>query len=82
MRVVLHGLRYRLWARLLHRFNLHHTRLIGPLAPDGGLVERCEWCGLSRSWGRNARPGTGTPVPGEERLDDDWGEQWGSVSGI
>jgi hypothetical protein len=42
---------YRKWARLLHRFNLHHTRHIGPLEPGGGFVERCEWCGISRAYG-------------------------------
>ena len=38
---------YRHWARLLHRFNLHHTRTLGPLEPGGGYFDRCEWCGLS-----------------------------------
>jgi len=46
------GFRYRVWSRLLHRFSLHHTRTYGPLEPDGGYLERCEWCGLHRSWGR------------------------------
>lgn len=45
------GARYRAWSRLLHRFNLHHTRRIGPLVDDDGdaaYVVRCEWCGLSQ----------------------------------
>ncbi len=45
-----HG--YRPWARLLHRFGLHHTRRIGPLESEWqgrmDYVIRCEWCGLSR----------------------------------
>ncbi len=40
-----HG--YRAWARLLHRFNLHHSRRCGPMQ-DGRLLHRCEWCGMSR----------------------------------
>jgi hypothetical protein len=43
---------YRPLQRLMHRFHLHHTRVMGPLMPGGGYVEKCEWCGLSRSWGR------------------------------
>lgn len=43
---------YRRRQRLMHRFHLHHTRVIGPLQPDGGYVEKCDWCGISRSWGR------------------------------
>lgn len=42
-----HGLRYRLAARALHRFNLHHSRRIGPME-DGRFIHRCDWCGLSR----------------------------------
>lgn len=38
---------YRPWARLLHRFNLHHSRTIGPME-DGCSLHRCEWCGMSR----------------------------------
>ncbi len=38
---------YRPWARLLHRFNLHHTRQIGPME-DGAIIHRCDWCGASR----------------------------------
>lgn len=49
---VVRGFAYRLWARLLHRFHLHHACVRGPLQPEGGYVERCDWCGLSRSWGR------------------------------
>lgn len=48
----LRGARYRAWARLLHRLNLHHTRRIGPLIDDegdGAYLIRCEWCGLSMS---------------------------------
>lgn len=46
------GWRYRLWSRLLHRFNLHHTTRIGPLVDEDGdsaYVIRCEWCGLGRT---------------------------------
>lgn len=43
----LRGLRYRIWARLLHRFNLHHTRRSGPME-DGAYLHRCDWCGVSR----------------------------------
>lgn len=42
------GARYRAWARLLHRFNLHHTKRIGPME-DGRFLHRCEWCGLRRT---------------------------------
>jgi hypothetical protein len=54
-------LRYRSWQRLLHRFHLHHTRTMGPLQPGGGYVERCNWCGISRGWGRDDEkvPGDG-----------------------
>lgn len=45
----LRGSIYRGSARLLHRFDFHHTRRIGPLAPDGVIVHRCEWCGVSRT---------------------------------
>lgn len=38
---------YRHWARLLHALNLHHSRRYGPME-DGSILERCEWCGLSR----------------------------------
>lgn len=45
-----YGFFYRAWSRLLHRFNLHHTREIGPI--EDGLasvtITRCEWCGLSK----------------------------------
>jgi hypothetical protein len=40
---------YRPFARLLHRFNLHHTKRIGPLEPTGDYVHKCEWCGVSRT---------------------------------
>jgi hypothetical protein len=39
---------YRPLARLLHRFDLHHTVRMGPLE-DGVTVHRCEWCGVSRT---------------------------------
>ncbi len=38
---------YQPWARLLHRFSLHHTRTFGPM-DDGALLIRCEWCGVQR----------------------------------
>jgi hypothetical protein len=38
---------YRPWARLLHRFDLHHTKRIGPIG-DGEIIHKCEWCGISR----------------------------------
>lgn len=38
---------YRFAMRLMHRFNLHHTRAIGPLE-DGRTLHRCEWCGVHR----------------------------------
>ena len=38
---------YRSVKRLMHRFDLHHTKRIGPL-DDGRTVHRCEWCGVSR----------------------------------
>jgi len=44
------GLLYRIRSRILHRFNFHHTVIIGPLYPDGGYVERCNWCGISRKF--------------------------------
>jgi hypothetical protein len=47
--VSLRGSIYRGTARLMHRFDFHHTRRIGPLAPDGVIVHRCEWCGVSRT---------------------------------
>lgn len=43
-----HGARYRALARLLHRFNLHHTRRSGPME-DGAYLHRCDWCGLRRT---------------------------------
>lgn len=45
----LRGKRYRAWSRLLHRFNLHHTRRIGPLEDedgDGVYIIKCDWCGM------------------------------------
>jgi hypothetical protein len=42
-----YGFFYRLWSRALHRFNLHHTRRVGPMQ-DGAYLHRCEWCGVSR----------------------------------
>lgn len=39
---------YRPWAKLLHHFDLHHTRRIGPME-DGVIIHRCEWCGVSRT---------------------------------
>ena len=59
--VTLRGRFYRAKSRLMHRFNLHHTRRIGPLEPHGGMVEKCDWCGLSRSippWEVEGRPPT------------------------
>lgn len=38
---------YRVKSRLLHRFNLHHTRRLGPM-PDGVYLHRCDWCGMTR----------------------------------
>jgi hypothetical protein len=38
---------YRVSARVLHRFNLHHTQRHGPME-DGAYLHRCEWCGLHR----------------------------------
>ncbi len=38
---------YRHWAKLLHRFSLHHTERIGPVE-DGSILEKCNWCGISR----------------------------------
>jgi hypothetical protein len=56
---MLKGMPYRVWSRTLHRFNLHHTRVIGPLEPDWSFVERCDWCGLSRSYGGTKRKAEG-----------------------
>lgn len=36
---------YRPFQRLIHRYNWHHTRVIGPL-DDGSIQHWCEWCGL------------------------------------
>jgi hypothetical protein len=52
-----YGLRYRTVARLLHRFDLHHTRR--SVLPDGRIGHRCTWCGVSR---------TETPMWMTERL--------------
>ena len=43
-----YGFFYQRWSRLLHRFDFHQTRRIGPLE-DGAIVHRCEWCGVSRT---------------------------------
>ncbi len=48
--MALRGLRYRTVARLLHHFDLHHTRRIGPLEDSDGdwvIGRRCEWCGIA-----------------------------------
>jgi hypothetical protein len=47
MRTLWRRVGYRPWARLLHHFDLHHTRRIGPME-DGATIHRCEWCGASR----------------------------------
>ena len=48
LRARLRGRAYRFTAKLLHRFDLHHTRRIGPLE-DGVTIHRCDWCGVSRT---------------------------------
>lgn len=37
---------YRSWARLLHRFDLHHTR---SHMIDDTVLTKCDWCGLAQS---------------------------------
>ena len=37
------GFIYRGWSRLLHRFNLHHTKISHP---NGETQDWCHWCGL------------------------------------
>lgn len=39
---------YRSLTRLMHRFNLHHSRRSGPME-DGVYLHRCEWCGMRRT---------------------------------
>lgn len=39
------GTLYRPVSRFLHRYNWHHTRVLGPF-PDGSVQHWCEWCGL------------------------------------
>jgi hypothetical protein len=41
------GCVYRTRSRLLHRFNLHHTR--SNIMEDGATLTKCDWCGLSGS---------------------------------
>jgi hypothetical protein len=36
---------YRHHMRLIHRFNRHWVRRIGPIEPNGAIFYRCEWCG-------------------------------------
>jgi len=63
-----YGFFYQRWSRLLHRFNLHQTREIGPLE-DGSTVIKCEWCGLSQ-WKRPMR----TPDHPEGKCEECEGE--------
>jgi len=47
-RGAIYGSTYRRWQQFIHRYGWHHTREIGPLAPDGETIHRCDWCGVSR----------------------------------
>jgi hypothetical protein len=46
MRQELYGLRYRITARILHHFNLHHTTR--NYMDDGSILHWCHWCGMRR----------------------------------
>jgi hypothetical protein len=45
---VSNGKTYRVWSKLIHRFNYHHMELSYPLNERGQVdtVAWCHWCGL------------------------------------
>ena len=43
-----YGFMYQRTQRAMHRVGLHKTRRYGPMIEDGAVIEKCEWCGISR----------------------------------
>lgn len=43
-----HSKFYRAHMRLAHKYNWHHTKVMGPF-PDGSTQLWCQWCGLRYS---------------------------------
>jgi hypothetical protein len=39
---------YPIVQRAMHRVGLHKTIRIGPMIEDGTVIEKCNWCGISR----------------------------------
>lgn len=39
---------YPIVQRAMHRVGLHKTVRIGPMMEDGAVIEKCNWCGISR----------------------------------
>lgn len=40
---------YPITQRAMHRVGLHKTVRIGPMWPCGTVIEKCNWCGISRT---------------------------------